>query len=71
MDWLIISLQVGDVCRTAEGAPARYIGGGRALYVSAMCNDLGVSEARFAKGGEERLPLPTDEEVQQRAFRLE
>jgi hypothetical protein len=70
MDWILLSLNVGDLCRTSEGAPARYIGGGKALYISAMCNDLSVSDARLARGNEGDFPLPTDEEVTQKALRF-
>lgn len=59
----VLTLELGDPCRTKEGAPARYIGKGEALFVSASTNDLLVSRARLAQGGEERFPLPTDEEV--------
>lgn len=70
MSWAQIALQPGDVCRTTEGAPARYIGFGRALYVSAMTNDLCRSTAVMPKGGEEKFPLPTDEEVACHAFEI-
>jgi len=67
-DWVRVFLDVGDLCRTAEGAPARYIGYGKALYVSASTNDLCVSYARMPDGKEKRYPLPSDEDVVRRAF---
>lgn len=56
-------LKVGDVCRTHVGSPARYIGQGRALYVSCQDNDLAVGQARPPTGRETEFPLPSDEEV--------
>ncbi len=58
---------IGDVCRAKCSAPARYIGGGKCLFVSSMCNGLSTDDARPATGGEERFPLPTDAEVAERA----
>ena len=51
----------GDICRARCGAPARYLKDGRCLYISAQDNDLGVDWAKEATGGEERLPLPSDD----------
>lgn len=56
-------MMTGDVCRAKCGAPARYVGFGVALYVSAMCNDLSADDAKPAKGGETRLPLPENDAV--------
>ena len=42
---------IGGLCRTTEGAPARYLGNGRAIYISAMCNEVCISRARPAIGG--------------------
>ena len=52
-------MKFGEMCRTKQGAPARYIGNGKALYVSAMDNDLVVSDAINRSGGEENFPLPS------------
>ena len=56
-------LVIGDLCRTTEGAPARYLVNGRAMYISAMCNEVCVSRARPATGGEDRFPLPDDDDM--------
>lgn len=53
----------GDGCRARCSAPARYLGNGKCLFVSAMTNELCVDEATEATGGEERLPLPSDEDL--------
>ena len=51
-------MKIGDICRTRQGAPARYIGNDKALYLSAMCNELSVADSAPRVGGEEKLPLP-------------
>lgn len=56
-------MNIGDPCRLKFGTNARYIGGGRAIGVSCQDNDILEGEAMPATGGEEDLPLPTDEEV--------
>ena len=58
---------IGDICRAKCSAPARYLGGGKCLFVSSMCNALCVDDARPATGGESALPLPTDAEVAEHA----
>lgn len=57
-------MKTGDLCRAKCSAPARYLGDGRCLFVSACDNSLMEDDAIPAVGGEERLPLPTDEELQ-------
>jgi hypothetical protein len=54
---------IGDPCRIFSGTPARYIGNGRGLGVCAQDNDLIQGPAGPPRGGEQRFPLPTDEEV--------
>ena len=63
-------MQFGDLCRAKCSAPARYLGHGRCLFVSAMCNDLMDDEARPATGGEDRYPLPTHDDLMDFAERL-
>lgn len=53
---------VGDVCRSHDGHPARYIGWGKALYLSG--DDLAVHDAIPPREGESVEPLPTDDQVQ-------
>ena len=59
---------IGDLCRTVNGTPSRYIGGGKALGVSAQDSDLILGNATPPKGGEEKFPLPTMREVFVRAI---
>lgn len=63
-------MKFGDVCRARCSAPARYIGSGKALFVSAMDNDLGINDAIEPIGGEERLPLPSDDALKGAAIGL-
>ena len=56
-------LQFGAPCRARCSAPARYIGFGKCLYVSAMCNDLGVDLAKEPTGNESDFPLPSTLDV--------
>ena len=49
-------MKIGDFCRARCTAPARYIGNGRCLYVSASTNDICEDDSRPATGGESRLP---------------
>ena len=53
----------GDVCRARCTAPARYLGEGKCVYVSAMCNEVEMDEARTPQGDEERFPLPSDADL--------
>jgi hypothetical protein len=53
------TLRIGAYCRAKCSAPARYIGFGKCLYVSAMTNELIVNEAREPDGNEYKLPLPS------------
>lgn len=53
----------GDVCRARCTAPARYLGGGMCVFVSAMCNEVELDEAKPATGDEERFPLPSDADL--------
>jgi hypothetical protein len=63
-------MPIGTICRSKEGAPARYIGHGNCLWVGAMSgSDLFVSQARPATGGEARRTLPTLEVAQEAAQR--
>ena len=57
-------LKIGDICRAKCTAPARYIGNGRCLYVSATTNDIGEDNAQPATGGENNLPLVSDKEIE-------
>lgn len=57
-------MKFGDVCRTKSGAPALYVDDDMCLYVSAMTNELMVTEAAPPIGGEVELPLPTHRECQ-------
>lgn len=50
--------------RTTSGSPARYVGGKYALYVSAMCNELGLAEWECEDESASRFPLPTASECQ-------
>lgn len=54
-------LKFGDFCRATCSAPARYFGHGMCLWVSSMCNDLMVTEAAEATGGEGRFPQGDDD----------
>jgi hypothetical protein len=63
-----MEIKIGDVCRAKCTAPARYVGDGQCLFVSAQDNSLNLDDARPAKGGEENLPLPSDRELE--AFRV-
>jgi len=57
-------LKTGDICRARCTAPARYLQDGLCLFVSAQDNDLGIDVAAPATGGEDRLPLPSDDHVE-------
>jgi hypothetical protein len=61
--------RIGDLCRTGSGTPSRYVGGGKALGVSAQDSDLILRDATPPKGGEDKLPLPTMREVFQHALK--
>ena len=63
----IQSLKWGDQCRAKCGAPARYIGNGRCLFVSASCNDLCKDDAAPPKGNEHEFPLPDDYDLRSNA----
>lgn len=54
-------MRFGDVCRASCSAPARYLNDGLCVWISCMSNDVMVTEAAEATGGEARFPLPTDE----------
>jgi hypothetical protein len=62
-----LALVIGEVCR-AGLTPARYVGGGKALGVSAQDSDLILRDATPPKGGEGKFPLPTMREVFVRAL---
>lgn len=58
-------LEFGDLCRAKCGAPARYIGYGKALYVSSTTNELVIDDADtvlYDEGSGQAcdLPLPDD-----------
>lgn len=53
----------GDRCRGKCSAPARYVGQGLCLFVSAQDNSLAVDFAVEPTGGEDALPAPSDEEL--------
>jgi hypothetical protein len=57
----------GDFVRAKCSAPARAIGNGKCVYVSAMCNDLSVDDIDMAAEWENGydLPLPSDGELQE------
>ncbi len=57
-------MRLGDICRAKCTAPARYVDKGLCLYVSAQDNEIMMDKAAPAKGGEKRLPLPSDEMLQ-------
>lgn len=50
--------------RTTSGSPARYVGGKYALYVSAMCNGLGLDEWKCEDESASKFPLPTASECE-------
>jgi len=52
-----------QICRAKCTAPARYLRDGKCVFISAMCNDIGIDEAVPATGGEKYLPLPTMSEM--------
>jgi hypothetical protein len=58
-------MRFGDTCRAKNGAPARFIGYGFCMYVSAQSNCVHIAEAVPSTGGEERLPLPMDKTLRQ------
>lgn len=62
-----LDLPLGALCRARCGPPARYLGGGLALFVSCQGNDLFRDEAAPPVAGEGGFPLPTDEEVERAA----
>jgi len=59
----VVKLPFGAICKARCSAPARSLGNGRCLFVSAMCNELSEDESMPPQGGEERYPLPDDEEL--------
>jgi hypothetical protein len=64
-------IQIGKRCRAKCTAPARYIGFGKCLYVSAMTNELCVDWATPPKGNESKLPLPSFWDVMKFAVKEE
>ena len=56
------NLAFGDLCRARCSAPARYLGEGLCLFVSAQDNDLCVDHVSD-KPYVGELPLPTDREL--------
>ena len=64
-----LTLRIGALCRRGP-SPARYVGGGKALAVSAQDSYLMLGDASPPSGGEDNLPLPTAREVLQRAVTL-
>lgn len=58
-------MDIGDPCRAKCSAPARYLGSGRCLYVSACGNELGEDDAEMPCGNEHDFPLPSDEDLKQ------
>ena len=56
-------LKWGDYCRAKCSAPARYVGNGKCVYVSAMCNDLSHDDAAPAKGDEDTWPQADDDDL--------
>lgn len=59
-------MKLGDVCRAKCTAPARYLKDGRCLFIPVLDpNEFQEDDAIPPKGGEERFPLPTDEELQE------
>lgn len=56
-------MERGDICRARCSAPARYLGQGKCVFISAMGNEVEMDEARPPGGGEERFPLPSDADL--------
>lgn len=61
----VAALEIGALCRTVQGSPARYLGGGMALAISCQDNDLMLRKAAPPTGGEDKFPLPTDQEIEE------
>lgn len=59
-------LRIGDPVRLENTAIGRYLGDGKALFVSAMTNDLviGVIKKPIEVGNPRNLPVPSDSDVQ-------
>ena len=53
----------GDLCRAKCTAPARYLGGGKCVYVSAMDNSLNIDDVEPPTGREGACPLPGDDDL--------
>lgn len=58
-------LPFGAVCLARCSAPARSLGNGRCLFISCCDNSLTEDQALPPQGGEERFPLPADDELAQ------
>lgn len=58
-----LDLPLGAPCRLSVGSPARFLGAGRGLAVSAQDNDLLRGDALPPKGNEQEFPLPSDQQV--------
>ena len=57
-------MEIGDFCRAECGAPARYIGHSRCLYVSASTNDICEDYAKPWTGGEGNFPHVSDDNIE-------
>lgn len=59
------NVSFGDLVRAKCTAPARAIGNGKCVYVSAMCNELCVDDIDMGAdwSNEYNLPLPDDEDL--------
>ena len=58
-------VEFGDVVRAKCSAPARAISSTKCLFVSSMCNDLGIDNIDFdVSWDSNNLPLPSDEDLE-------
>lgn len=57
-------VEFGDVVRAKCSAPARAISSTKCLFVSSMCNDLGIDNIDFdVSWDSNNLPLPSDKDL--------
>ena len=58
-------VEFGDVVRAKCSAPARAISSTKCLFVSSMCNDLGIDDINFdVSWDSNNLPLPSDDDLE-------
>lgn len=57
-------MKIGQKCIASCGAPAIYIGFGKCVWVSAMCNDTEISNVSRRKCQDKDYILPDEAEVQ-------